>query len=132
MQTVMLLASVLAILIQAVASQITCSGLGLTACPYTPATTSDLKSLIASFCGDDGGYPEYKYTESQNAELPGDVGYYTVGTDRPGGFNQEVCDSAFNNLVDYCTAAGFWIEGLNVVDVDGDSITFSVIPCQLA
>jgi len=112
------------------ASQVTCNTLGETACPYPAATTSDLESAIATFCGDDGGYAYYENQEILDVELP--EGYYSISSDLPGGFNQTVCNTALNKMVDYCTATGFWIESIYVVQVNGNQVTFDVINCQLA
>jgi len=114
----------------AAASTVTCSTVGYTECPYTAATTSQLQSAISDFCGDDGASPYYEYQEILNVDLPG--GYYSISSDRPGGFNQTVCNTALNKIVNDCTAAGFWIVGSYVVDVNGDDIQFNVVNCQTA
>jgi len=130
MHSVLTLVALAILIPSTLSSSVTCKTYGESSCPYTPATTSDLQTLIAQFCGDDGGYPYYQHTEQLDQDLS--YGWYSVASDEPGGFTQATCDSALGEIVSECDAAGFWIEGDLVVQVGGDEITFVVVNCQLA
>jgi hypothetical protein len=105
------------------------SDFGGTSCPFTPATTSELDSLVTAYCTESP--PEYTSEPSSDGK-----GTYAV-TDVAGSttLSAATCEAALQNLINACTAEygeGGWEEGgVNIAGPGGSTTVYVLYPCRV-